>query len=245
MKPRDKQLEVSFTPKERKDLHQAVVQWVESKEFDDYFRTLHLPPYAVALGCLTLAVTIIGVVRIPAFLSLARCQGRATPALRRGYLELARTGQVVWAEVVNAGGLFKSGKVPTGPAIAIAAAEGTAPADKHLIETFYKLLNTLNSAPTGSVAAELEALLDFPSFELFRVRQLPPHFAGNIPVYVFDMMVHQSATPNPAFDQSASLLCIVNPQIRPPVLAIPYELAFRAVPNPRLRVLVDRSLRAP
>ena len=151
---------------------------------------------------------------------------------------------MVWAQVVSAGGLLRGGKAPAGPAIAIAAAEGTAQADKHLTETYYKLLNTLRSTPPGPVAAELRALLDLPSFELFRVRQLPRHVAGNIPVYVFDVLVHRSATPNPAFDQPASLLCIVNPQMRPPVLAIPYELAFRAVPNPRLRIFVDRCLRA-
>jgi len=246
VKSRDKQLEVSFTPKERKDLQQAVLQWVESKEFDDYFTTLHLPPYAVPLGCLALAATIVGVVRIPAFVTAVRRQGRATPALRRGYLELARTGQVVWAQVVKAGGLVKRGTLSSGPAIAVAAAEGTAQSDKQLTETFYKLLNTLRATPPGPVAAELRALLDLDSFELFRVRRLPPHFAGNLPVYVFDMTVHQSSTPNPTFDPkgSASLLCIVNPNIRPAILAIPYEMAFRVVPNPRTRILVDRSLRA-
>jgi hypothetical protein len=165
--------------------------------------------------------------------------------LRRGYLELARNGQVVLGHALQIAPDFCAGKRATTKARILASAEGTAATDKHSMEMLYKYLNTLGSRSKSPLASAIQALNTDVSFQLFRVRQLPADFTGQTPVYFFETILHRSTIPpgvegGIAFD----LVCLVNPTLCPSLLGLPAHLVLSTVKDPRVRMVVDQTLSA-
>jgi hypothetical protein len=81
------------------------------------------------------------------------------------------------------------------------------------------------------------------TFQLFRARQLSEAFAGKIPVYLIEVVLHRS-TMSKNLKDDWSLVCLVNPAMRSPLLGLPAELALRTVRKPDIQLVYDQSLRA-
>jgi hypothetical protein len=243
-KPTNSRIERTFNAEQREQVREAVVRWIESDQFENYFYEVHLRPEEALARCLSAALSLRGLLGIRGLWRKLRECGTGTSKLRQGYLELARTGQVVWGQALNTSADFRSGKTLRAKARVMACAEGTPVADKHSIETFYKFMNTLRSSSKSPAIAELRALANDVTFELFRVRQVPQSLAGKMPVHVFEIVLHRSTNPT-HFKDSWAVVCLVNPATRPSLLAIPAEIAFRAVKGPPVQIRTDRSLSVP
>jgi hypothetical protein len=245
LKPSDTGKEFTFTAQQREQLRQALLRWIQSPAFDEYFFCLHQPPREALMRCLSAATTLGGLLGMCGLLRNLRQCGIATARLRRGYLELAKTGQVVWGQALNTAAEFRNGKVMWAKARVLAAAEGTPEADKQSIETMFKFCNTLRSPSNSTGTAEVQAMAADVSFKLFRVRPVPEILAGNVPVYLFDVILDRSANSS-GFQKQWSLVCMANPAMRPSLLGIPAKFAFRSMKGPPgVELRVNRSLKVP
>ena len=231
--------DVTLTSRQRQVVQQAALRWVESDDFFAHFYVMHPPRFAVALSCLGLGLTIIKASRIPAVLSQARRNGMGTAELRQGYIELVKTGIVAMAGIWRAKPGLSEGKLPCGFARVMASAEGTPEGEAFAFRVWRKVLTSLKSTSNDPQTAAARALSEDKSFEMFRAQKLPESLAGKHALYIFDTVVHKSATPDPTFQQTSAVVCLVNPQMQPPILVIPHVLATQDAGWPGARIAVS------